>query len=286
MNGNIVIFTRDDIDLIASFAASSLDRSPRKNWVERAGGLPGYIRRIAEDIHQERGKTISQAIAIAVSRVKKWATGVGASKDTQAKAAKALAEWEKLKGKSHAKAAANKVAASRTDDEVLCLTDYNMDDIRSAFNSRTNQLRKDWRQANPHASYDDPSAPPYLYVKEVWNTFLIVHTEYGRDADLYKVPYTVDDSGEVSFGDSIEVRTEYVAVDPESDLGDTEPAGETDGDQAVDDALKKIMAMSGSPTAVDKILRLGAPTSSVAALASRAGSVTALDKIVGLTRAK
>lgn len=269
MHGNTVIFTRDDIDLIVEFAASSLDRSPRKNWVENAGGLPAYIRDIAEDIHQERGKTISQAIAIAVSRVKKWAAGAGASKQTQAKAAKALAEWERLKAKNKAKSAAKTVAASRTDDEVLCLTDYNMDDIRSAFTNRTNQLRKEWRKANPSASYDDPSSPPYLYVKEVWNSFLIVQSEYGRDADLYKVPYTVDDKGEVTFADAVEVRTEYIAVDDE-ELGDTD-------DTDIDGALKKIMAMSrsGQVSAVDKILRLDQPA-----------STAALDRIVSLSQRK
>lgn len=37
-----------------------------------------------------------------MSRVKVWATGKGVDKDTQAKAAAALAEWEKKKASSHA----------------------------------------------------------------------------------------------------------------------------------------------------------------------------------------
>lgn len=52
---------------------------------------------------KKTGKSTSQAIAIAVSRVKVWASGKGVDKDTQAKAAKALAEWEKKKSQSHAK---------------------------------------------------------------------------------------------------------------------------------------------------------------------------------------
>ena len=79
-----------------------LDRSPKKNWVERAGQLPGYIREIARSI-EKTGKTLSQAIAIAISRCKVWATGKGVSKDTQAKASAAIAEWEKLKAKSASK---------------------------------------------------------------------------------------------------------------------------------------------------------------------------------------
>lgn len=87
---------------------ASLDRSPKKNWVEKAGQLPGYIREIARSI-EKTGKTLAQAIAIAISRCKVWATGKGVNKDTQAKAAAAIAEWEKLKAKNAAK---NSVSAT------------------------------------------------------------------------------------------------------------------------------------------------------------------------------
>jgi hypothetical protein len=85
--------------------------------VQSAGGLPEYICIIARAI-KKTGKTTGEAISIAVSRVKKWAAGVGVDKGTQAKAAKAVAEWEKLKATSHAKADAKdakKVAASGDD---------------------------------------------------------------------------------------------------------------------------------------------------------------------------
>jgi hypothetical protein len=90
-----------DIENVISLAGCSLDEHPGKsNWVEKGGGLPQYICEIARAIKRS-GKTTSQAIAIAVGRVKKWAaTGEG---DTKAKAAAAVAEWEKLKGKAHAK---------------------------------------------------------------------------------------------------------------------------------------------------------------------------------------
>lgn len=71
------------------------------NWVEDAGGLPKYIREIADSL-MKRGFGESRAIATAVNTVKRWARGgpaaaggkgrVGAA--TQAKAAAALAEWE------------------------------------------------------------------------------------------------------------------------------------------------------------------------------------------------
>lgn len=81
-----------------------LDRSPKKNWVEKAGGLPSYIEKIANALHTEKGMDISRAISVAVGRVKKWAAGGGdVDADTRAKAAKAVAEWEALKAKNKAR---------------------------------------------------------------------------------------------------------------------------------------------------------------------------------------
>jgi hypothetical protein len=93
----------DDAEFKA-LAHESLDRSPRSNWVEKAGQLPAYIQHIAKDLHEERGMDMSRAIATAISRCKVWAAGGdGVKPDTQAKAAKAIAEWEALKAKSHLK---------------------------------------------------------------------------------------------------------------------------------------------------------------------------------------
>lgn len=71
---------------------------------------------------KKTGKSTSQAIAIAVSRVKVWATGKGVDKGTQAKAAKAVAEWEAKKAKSKAKTKGKKadhaLAASVVVDDI------------------------------------------------------------------------------------------------------------------------------------------------------------------------
>ncbi|WP_428950961.1 phage minor head protein [Streptomyces sp. cg35] len=65
----------------------------RKNWVEKAGGLPRYIKRVAKHIRRG-GATESHAIAGAVNQIKRWARGGGNVKpDTVAKAQAALAEW-------------------------------------------------------------------------------------------------------------------------------------------------------------------------------------------------
>lgn len=68
-----------------------LDRSPKENWVEKAGGLPNYIRRIAKHIHSDSGLSISHAIAAAVNRVK-----VLCAKGN-AEACAAVASWERKK---------------------------------------------------------------------------------------------------------------------------------------------------------------------------------------------
>ncbi len=84
---------------------STLAKTPESdNWVDYEGGLPAYIEEVAKSLHEKRGMTIQRAIATAVSRIKKWAAGEGdTNPDTKAKAAAALAQWEKMKASSNAK---------------------------------------------------------------------------------------------------------------------------------------------------------------------------------------
>jgi hypothetical protein len=79
------------------------------NWVEKVGGLPKYIKRIAKHL-QEKGMAQGHAIATAVNVVKKaCATGdlnfPGVQHEnagSQAEACAAVAEWEEKKARSHA----------------------------------------------------------------------------------------------------------------------------------------------------------------------------------------
>jgi hypothetical protein len=90
-----------------------LERKPGgpDNWVEKAGGLPSYIERIAKHLHYEKGMSISRAIATAVNVVKKMcATGdlnykgkQNANPVSKAEACKAVAEWEKKKASGRVK---------------------------------------------------------------------------------------------------------------------------------------------------------------------------------------
>ena len=95
------------VKLSLTMAHEPLDRSPKKNWVENAGQLPAYIQHIAKDLNEERGMTLSRAIATAISMCKKWAAGgKDVHPDTRIKAAAAVAEWEALKAKNKIKSAA------------------------------------------------------------------------------------------------------------------------------------------------------------------------------------
>lgn len=115
------MFDQSDRELILYFAGCTLARVPgNQNWLEEkaVGGLPEYICRIARAIHRgDAAKSISQVIAIAVSRVKVWASGGGGvTAKTRAKAAKALAQWE---SKKKAAKLDNKVKASAAELEEI-----------------------------------------------------------------------------------------------------------------------------------------------------------------------
>ncbi|MCU0296964.1 MAG: hypothetical protein MUF33_00425 [Candidatus Nanopelagicales bacterium] len=89
--------------VIAKYDTSSLASKPGDddNWIERAGGdLPSFVRAIAHALIRQ-GRPKSQAIAIAIGTIKRWAAGGGdVTAATRAKAAKAVAEWEALKAKA------------------------------------------------------------------------------------------------------------------------------------------------------------------------------------------
>lgn len=278
-----VIFDRDEGDLIMA-AGCSLDRSPKSNWVEEAGGLPEYICRIARAV-KRTGKTTSQAVAIAVSRVKKWAAGADdVNADTRAKAAKALAQWEALKVKSKAKGAAKELRAARADLGVLCLakTDYNVDLIRSAFEARQREARKAWREANPTAPYDD--GPGHLWIKEQWTSYVIVQANWGSDAKTYKISFAVGDDLSVTFGEPVEVRTEYVVVDTDditgAELSDAELQKLLDLTEPATDRVLRLAAppaTAGTGGRVERVLALAAGKTGTAATRKPYGSVTYAD---------
>ena len=72
-----------------------------KNWVNKVGGLPLYIRAIAHALHRS-GHSESDAIQLAVGTVQRWARGGGnVTAGTRTRAAAALAEWERKRAEAH-----------------------------------------------------------------------------------------------------------------------------------------------------------------------------------------
>lgn len=82
---------------LLALAKGALDWSPKHNWVEDAGGLPKFIEDMAVHMMQNSGLTREHAIAASVERTK-----ILAAKGNR-RAIQALAQWEKMKAKSHTK---------------------------------------------------------------------------------------------------------------------------------------------------------------------------------------
>ena len=95
------------VEFVAAPGPCSLDRSSKHNWVEQQGGLPNYICQVARAIARG-GKSLDSAIPIAIGTLKRWAAGGTTGKGhkvsaaVQARAAAAIAEWEKKKAAAHA----------------------------------------------------------------------------------------------------------------------------------------------------------------------------------------
>lgn len=198
----------------------SLDSSPGKNWVEENGGLPDYICRIAKGV-MKSGKSKSQAIAIAVSRVKKWAAGGDdVDADTKAKAAKAVAQWTALKAKNKK---GNVVKATREQEaEYLMLTyipSYNTEIVRSAWSAHRRAQHPDVDAGYGMAT----EARPYEYIKEVWSDYIVVECESteGGQPSLKKIPFRVNPlTSKVTFDEPVTIVQVYVEIDDE--LNDNE----------------------------------------------------------------
>lgn len=223
-----------DYELILKLSAGcSLDSSPKKNWVENSGGLPNYICKIAKGVMRS-GKSKSAAIAIAVSRVKKWAAGGdGVDADTKAKAATAVAQWNKLKAKNKAGKviAASYVTPAGEEDNYLMLTEipsYKTDIVRMAWEGVERVRRRQWEADNPRPDdrYSDStevreSYYPYRWIKELWTDFILVEEEGAPHARIVKVPFTVNPiTHDVTFGAEVEVRQLWIEMD--DDLSDAE----------------------------------------------------------------
>lgn len=209
------MYDPSDNDLVVLLAGCSLATSPgdKDNWVERTGSggsggkLPNYICRIARAIMRS-GKGRSQAISIAVSRVKVWAAGGDdVTAKTRAKAAKAVAQWEAMKAKNKAKKV---VKATNPDGSFTLLlaqegmSSFDVDRVRNAWY----EMHRPKGSESSYAATEPMSPTDTGYVKSLWSDFIIV--EFGNGS-LFKVAYEVRDNT-ILFGTPKAVRIEYVPV--------------------------------------------------------------------------
>lgn len=240
----LVAFFAADSDVVLDLATSSasLDRSPKKNWVENAGGLPPYVRKLARAI-AKRGKSLDSAIAIAISRVKVWAAGGGdVDADTRAKAVKALAQWEALKAK-------NAVKMSHEDGSTYlalsAISSFNTEIVRAAWNALEDSRRAEFdkeRAGLPNyetARYEQ--GYPYRWIQELGTDYIIVEHGAKSGQVRYRIPYTVDEDENVSFGP--EKKIVQIWVEDEGDLSLAEKRALADIISSAD-ALKRVAALA------------------------------------------
>lgn len=187
----------------------SLDRSPRKNWVELAGQLPAYIQHIARDLHNERGMPLSRAIPTAIAAVKRWAAGGGNVKpDTRAKAAAAVAEWEALKARSHARAAGRKNDdttgdAGAADDTAEDRTGHDMGwlQVKAVLPGSLEEFRDDLREKIAEMVGGGTDTVELL---GTWPDRAVV-VRYPRDADkaadTFEVEFTLGEGGAITLSE-------------------------------------------------------------------------------------
>jgi peptidoglycan hydrolase-like protein with peptidoglycan-binding domain/phage head maturation protease len=191
-------------------SSASLNRSPRKNWVEVAGELPPYVREVARSIHDKRGMPLENAIPIAIAQIKKWAA------KGNAKAVKALAEWEALKAKSHARTAARH-AAGKTADELTDVpyvwggeddaapaawgTDWGAE-VKAFLPGTFEQLRDDLHDAVAASLADDE--PCLVELLGTWPDRVVATRYTDTKAESFEVPYTLD-AGTVEAGEPVPV---------------------------------------------------------------------------------
>jgi hypothetical protein len=138
--------------MVSSRVYPGLERKPGgpDNWVEKVGGLPSFIERIAKHLHYEEGMSISHAIATAVSQCKKnCAKG-------NVKACKAIVQWE-------AKKARTRVSATEVEDRKL--TDFEFAEIISDLG----YSRLDFIQRAPGASGSNRAFDESKYLRNPAN---------------------------------------------------------------------------------------------------------------------
>ena len=222
-----------DTDLILVLASSEAPFSTSKtdNWVARAGGLPPYVRKLARGIMKSGGHDLSSAISIAIERIKVWAAGGGkVNAKTRAEAAKALAQWEKAKAKSHVKLTSERGGEPFEYLLLTNVTSFNTQIVSAAWESIQREKRDAYNAAHPQLGVSDGYAAvnqgfQWQWICELGTDYIIVNEDNDKGQDKYRYPYAVNDDYEVTFGDPTRIYQIWVEdKDDENDLSADEYA--------------------------------------------------------------
>lgn len=207
-----------------------------QNWVDKAGGLPKYIRMVAHALIR-KGATKARAIATAVATMKRWAANVGGkvSEKVQAAAAKAIAEWEAMKAKADATKAA---AYDPSYDTLPIVTIYDPSlDVKGmgspisestypylpgTYEARMREVREavtSMLRGEALNDDEDKYEWDYVDVRATWDDRVIATRHKWQPVECeesYEIPYTVDDDG-VNLGEMDPVILQVVAIADDSD---------------------------------------------------------------------
>jgi hypothetical protein len=264
-----------ELDLEVKYDTSPVGtEGGRQNWVDKVGGLPAFIRAIAHALIRN-GHSEQNAIQIAVGTVKRWASGGGkVTAKTRAKAAAALAEWERKKASSHGKgledaldlfgfdpaqdtdckAANGGVAEAKYlgSPRLPGTLEERQDTLRRAVQQHLEATLADGEDDDPveHTQGADagPSRPkPYVCIEGTYLDRVVVSVEDytrspgERDA-IYEIPYAFTaDGGDVTFGSPVPVRL-VVDLEPGDGAEDFHLAAMMDALGAEVDGVKTYMA--------------------------------------------
>jgi hypothetical protein len=160
MSGSL-IFASQELAESVKTAALSVTHAPigkgGSNWITKTkpgnqGELPAYIQNVRNAIMRHEPDE-SKATAIAIGRVRDWAEGKGGVKpEVKAAAAKAIAEWEALKGKNDARKAADAVrehsAGGCTVLGVDPVTDMLFEDVDTSALNMPSSRHRDGKFSN------------------------------------------------------------------------------------------------------------------------------------------
>lgn len=89
---------------------------------------------------------------------------------------------------------------------------FNVDNVRAAWESKAEKARDAFYAAQTPGIAPRQPAPDLGYVKEVWSDFVIVQKGWRVNSQLFKVPFSADEDGNITFDAPVAVKQEYIEL--------------------------------------------------------------------------